>query len=80
MKKFKCSILRLCEELHMNCTGDSKSLSIEQTKEYYEEVKMRIENWKPRAAWWPSYDFVIKHGCELVLKEAKCYLKEHYNG
>ena len=79
LRKYEYSLLELCEELHMNCTGASDSIIYHGAagfKELYLTLKKRVEEWATSPDFCAAYDFAVKSLCEITLHEVETKFPE----
>lgn len=63
------SLLFLIERLHMNLTGASESLTLEEEKMFYRILSYRVANWRPSKEFRKKYDDAVLSLCKAVLEE-----------
>lgn len=64
-------------ELHMAVTGASDCIGYKQMHFIYQNIKRRLNEWRPSVGPWERFDNAVEEMCETACNEYEKWREEH---
>jgi hypothetical protein len=70
LEQYERNLLKACQDLHMDITGASDTLSLMQRIELVGFLKQKIFNWRSLICHSKAYDDAVKRLIEITISES----------